>query len=341
MIPSLRSALLTVSRFTLQASSVGSVAYSRLKETEEGTVHSVFDAAINILVPRGLVSLVPEAIQRGPLNITLPIPAAESRMRSLGVRSGDKVKVHDFGLELGERCTITLGSAAIYSSKQKFTAPMLANNEIEGNLEVMRQTGILFGNMSGIGELLALTLPSADGAMRRKLNIFTASALPRIVELEQAFHSEEKKALAAAVRELIGLGPGLTPSSDDMLAGLVLLCVLYSRNCGRSRHAVRLLAQATAEGACGRTTILSEEFLRQASAGRGNEPIIRLCTALLTGSAESVERETRRVLQIGESSGTDMILGITIGTMFCLSKQSNLAKVNYYEHSSNREKIDL
>jgi len=273
---SIPSALPTLFRFTLQASSVGSVAYSRLKESEEGIVHSVFDAAINILVPRGLVSLVSEAIQRGPLNITLPLPAAESGMSSLGVGSGDKVKVHGFALELGECCLITFGSAAIYSSKQKFTAPMLAINEIEDNLEVMRKTGILFGNMSGIGKLLALTLPSADGTMGRKLNIFTSSALPRIVKLEQAFHSEEKNALTAAVRELIGLGPGLTPSSDDMLAGLVLLCVHYSKNCDRAQRATRLLVQATREEARGRTTILSEEYLRQASAGRGNEPATRL-----------------------------------------------------------------
>ena len=290
-------------------------------------MHSIFDAAINIIVSGGLVSLVSEAIERGPLNMTLRLPAGQSRMRSLGVRSGDKVKVNGSALELGESCLITFDSAPIYSPKQKFTAPMLSNNEIEANLEVMRKTATLFGNISGIGELLTLILPSKDEATASKLNIFASSGLLRIVRLEQAFVSEEKKTLNAAVSELIGLGPGLTPSTDDMLAGLVLLCVLYSKNCDRAPRATRLIAQAISREARGRTTILSEEYLRQASSGRGNEPVTRLCAALLTGSRESVERETRRVLQIGESSGTDMTLGIALGAMLCLGKRSSLAQV--------------
>ena len=111
-----------------------------------------------------------------------------------------------------------------------------------------------------------------------------------------------------------------------MLAGLVLLCVLYAKNSGCAQRASRLIAQVIAEEARGRTTILSEEYLRQAASGRGNEPVMRLCTALLTGGRESVERETRRVLAIGESSGTDTVLGIVLGTMLCMGRQSSLAQ---------------
>jgi hypothetical protein len=180
--------------------------------------------------------------------------------------------------------------------------------------------------MAGLGELLALTPPRVDRATAKNLNIFASSALGRIVRLEQAFRSEKKNALKEAVSELIGLGPGLTPSSDDMLAGLVLLCVLYAKNRGCAQRASRLIAQITAEEAQGRTTILSEEYLRQAASGRGNEPVIRLCAALLTGGRESVERETRLVLTIGETSGTDTVLGLVLGAMLCAGRQSSLAK---------------
>lgn len=310
----------------LEASSVGRIAYSRLKEGEEGTIHGVFDAAINILFAGGLVSLVPEAIQRGPLNVTLQLPVGPPRMSSFGVKAGDKVTVHGFTLELSDRYLISFGSARIYSPKHKFTLPMLANNEIEANLEVVRKTALLFGNMAGLGQLLALTPPGVDRATAKNLNIFASSALGRIARLEQAFRSEKKNALKDAVSQLIGLGPGLTPSSDDMLAGLVLLCALYAKNRGCKARASRLIAQIAAEQARGRTTVLSEEYLRQAASGRGNEPVIRLCAALLTGRLESVERETRRVLAIGETSGTDTVLGIVLGTMLCTGRQSGLAK---------------
>jgi hypothetical protein len=203
---------------------------------------------------------------------------------------------------------------------------MLTDNEIEANLEIMRNTALLFGNMTGLGELLALTTPGATCTPDGKLNIFAASGLRRIVRLEHAFRSEEKNALTDAVSELIGLGPGLTPSSDDMLAGLVLLCILYAKNRGCAQRATRLLARVIAKGVGGKTTLLSEEYLSQAASGRGNEPVMRLCATLLTGRPESVERETRRVLAIGESSGTDTVLGVVLGAMLCMGKQSNFAK---------------
>jgi hypothetical protein len=281
----------------------------------------VFDGAINILFASGLVSLVPETVRRGPLNVTLRLPVRTSRMSSFGVRTGDNVRVQGFILELGDRHLISFGSAGIYTPRRKFTQPMLADKEIEANLDVMRENAIVFGNMAGLGELLGLTLSEAARISAGNLNIFASFALRRIARLEQAFRSEEKKALTNSVRGLIGLGPGLTPSSDDMLAGLVLVCVLYAKNCGCAQRVSRLLSQVIAEEAPGRTTLLSEEYLRQAASGRGNEPVMKLCAALLTGGREMVERETRRVLAIGETSGTDTVLGIVLGTMFCMGRK--------------------
>ena len=118
-----------------------------------------------------------------------------------------------------------------------------------------------------MGQLLALTPQEMAKTSVKNLNIFASSALRRIVRLEQAFRSEKRNELKDAVSELIGLGPGLTPSSDDMLAGLVLLCILYWKNSGHAQCASRLVAQLLAEEARGRTTILSEEYLRQAAFG--------------------------------------------------------------------------
>ena len=312
--------------FVLDASSVGRIAYYRLKEGAEGTVNGVFDSAINILFAEGLVSLVPEAVQKGPLNVTLRLPARLLKMSSLGLKAGDKVRVLGHTLELGSRYLISFGLAEIYSPKQKFGLPILADNEIGRNLNSMRKTALLFGNMAGLGRLLALTAPGAIKAATGNLNIFAASALPRIVRLEEAFYAEDKGALTDAVIELIGLGPGLTPSSDDMLAGLILLCALYAKNRGRARRVCGLVARVITEQSRGRTTILSEEYLSQAASGRGNEPVMRLCVALLSGGQESVERETKRVLAIGETSGTDTILGIVLGTMLCMGKQLSLTQ---------------
>jgi hypothetical protein len=180
--------------------------------------------------------------------------------------------------------------------------------------------------------LLSTITAEKAGEKVKSLNIFSSFALPRIIQLEQAFQSEKESDLKNAVRGLIGFGPGLTPSSDDMLAGLVLFCVLYEKNCERAKPVSKLIAQAIMKEVQGRTTPLSEEYLKQASSGRGNEPIIRLCAALLTKGPQQVERDTRGVLEIGETSGTDIILGIIIGAMLSLGKQSFLEQRNFNEH---------
>ncbi len=310
----------------LDASSIGYSALSRLKVCGgEGVIHGVFDGAVNILLTNGLISLVPEAGERGPLNIMVRLPAGQQKMSSLGIAPGDMASVKGSTVEVGGRWLVSFGSAEIYSPTRKLALPVLEEGGIAANLEVARRTALLLGNMAGLGGLLALVQPRDANAKASKLNLFASAALPRVIRLEQAFRSEEKGELGDAVRELIGLGPGLTPSSDDMLAGLVLLCALYAKNQGCRQRATQLVARATAAQSRGRTTILSEEFLGQAASGRGNERVMSLCTAMLTGGRESVERETKRVLAIGETSGTDTTLGILLGAMLCTGRRFGLA----------------
>ena len=313
-------------RSALEASSVGCAAHSRLSSGRcDGVVHGVFDGAINLLLNGGLISLVPEAGERGPLNLALRLPVGLERMSSLGIRVGDRAALTDSSLELGDRYQIVFGEAPIYSPRRKLAAPLLGESEIGRNVEVARRVALLHGNMAGLGELLALLRRRGARAKPSGLNMFASAALPRIARLERALRAYDRSVLAEAVGEIVGLGPGLTPSSDDTLAALVLLCVVYSENLGGAERRPVPIARAVATLPRGRTTALSEEFLRQAASGRGNERITRLCTAVLTGGRESVERETRRVLGIGETSGTDAMLGIVLGTLFCLGRAPGLA----------------
>jgi len=245
-------------------------------------------------------------------------------MSSLGIRAGDRAVLADSSLELGDRYRIVFGAAPIYSPSRKLAAPLLGESEIGENLEVLRKAALLQGNMAGLGGLLALTRQRGAEVKPRGLNMFASAALPRIVRFERALRADDRSALTEAIREIVGLGPGLTPSSDDMLAALVLLCVLYSKNLEGGQRLPVPIAQAVASLPSGRTTALSEEFLRQAASGRGNERLAGLCSAVLTGGRESVERETKRVLGIGETSGTDAVLGIVLGTTFCLGRRPSL-----------------
>ena len=201
----------------MEATSVGCTARARLGGEGEGVIHGVFDGAINVGLLRGFVCLVPEAVERGRLNITLKLPARASKMSSLGARTGGKVKVRGGRLELCDGYRIAFRRAPIYWPKREFTSSMLEDEEIAGNAEVVRKTALRFGRKAGLGGLLSLLGPVAGPPATRRLNIFASAAVPRIIRLEQAFRSEDGSLMGDAVGELVGLGPGLTPSSDDML----------------------------------------------------------------------------------------------------------------------------
>jgi uncharacterized protein DUF2877 len=97
---------------------------------------------------------------------------------------------------------------------------------------------------------------------------------------------------APLVRALAGLGPGLTPSGDDVLAGYVAGLVLL--------HGMRKKAARIAEDAAARTTSLSATLLHHAALGEVPEPVHIL---LATGNV-------RPLLSFGHTSGPAWLRGL-------------------------------
>ena len=105
-----------------------------------------------------------------------------------------------------------------------------------------------------------------------------------------------------AVRGLIGLGPGLTPSGDDFLVGALALLDAIGE-----RDAHTALARAIVDLLAERTTPLSACFLRAAAAGHVGEALHRAVSSAITGDADAA---VAAIEKIGHSSGWDMMAGI-------------------------------
>jgi hypothetical protein len=105
-----------------------------------------------------------------------------------------------------------------------------------------------------------------------------------------------------AVRGLIGLGPGLTPSGDDFLVGALALLDAIGE---RDAHAA--LARAIIDVLPGSTAPLSACFLRAAAAGHVGKALHCAVSSVITGD---VDAAIAAVENIGHSSGWDMMAGI-------------------------------
>jgi hypothetical protein len=148
---------------------------------------------------------------------------------------------------------------------------------------------------------LAAALPAlpADDAVRHGTDRLAAALL-----------DADRPAAAAAAAALLGLGPGLTPSGDDVLAGLVAAGRAFAPAVGSTaaKHLLLHLAGHVLAAAPARTTALSVALLRHAAAAEMAAPAAALTRAVAAGRDPAAALEG--LLRVGHRSGHDLAAGI-------------------------------
>jgi hypothetical protein len=123
-----------------------------------------------------------------------------------------------------------------------------------------------------------------------------------------------------AAERIVGLGPGLTPSGDDILAGLLVSLHAFGGSLPGGGAAIRLadwLGAAVTAHADTRTTALSATLLHCAARGQAALEV----TAVLRGIAGQAELRpaVRRLLGAGHTSGADLTWGLLAGSRAALA----------------------
>jgi hypothetical protein len=119
--------------------------------------------------------------------------------------------------------------------------------------------------------------------------------------------------MITAAEQLVGLGPGLTPSGDDVLAG-VLVALRHLGAAADVPRAVWLagwLAAAVTFDARGRTTPISATLLHCAAEGQAGPEVLTVLRAV--AGHQAIEPALARLLQVGHTSGADLAWGLRIG----------------------------
>ena len=153
--------------------------------------------------------------------------------------------------------------------------------------------GLSGAGLSGAG-LSAAETNGADTVVSRSL----------LTELGAA--ACDQGAATAAATRLLGSGPGLTPSGDDVLAGFLAGAAAFGIDAVALREAVAVLAPA-------RTTALSAALLWHAARGECIDELAGLA-AVLTGQGCSQPGEAlsavSRLVSVGHTSGAALALGL-------------------------------
>lgn len=158
-------------------------------------------------------------------------------------------------------------------------------------------------------DFLAEHPPEADLAGRKVSTRFAEV----IAELSSTPLQPEN--ISQAVINLCGLGTGLTPEGDDLLAGL--LCGLYYGGLWREGGRLFSLVKDCLVPHYRRlTSPAGADMLTYALEGEGPKPLVDAIWAL--GGRGDLKKAIKSTLAIGSSSGTALLTGAVFGIALCI-----------------------
>jgi hypothetical protein len=148
------------------------------------------------------------------------------------------------------------------------------------------------------------------------LGAYFSKMYPEIFKIAKACRRRDLSGILEKGRDLIGLGPGLTPSGDDFMGGLLFAAFLLQRFYPRVFSWDQGLVRVFLAEAQSRTHGISHAFLCDFASGYAPFPLEEVLGFLLQGGdyGKAVSA-ARQMLRFGHSSGGDMLAGLMTGML--------------------------
>ena len=302
---------------TVTARSIGSRAARALVPGAMGRVLASFSRVCDLVSDEGaIVALAWGVAEKGPLTVLLdPSPAGEllaCLAAGTTYRAGQgELRMFPFG---PPPVRVDLSGAERWE-------PRLDWEAVQPRREQVRRGGRM------VSRILAQARHPESG-LRWDLRLRQATAAVLGAQL-RCDHDR----LGAAVRDLCGLGEGLTPQGDDWLAGW-LLGLRLAQPQDRSGSSPDPPGALVLDVAATRTTLLSRAFLECAAAGEAPESWHLLLSQMAQDPVDGLglERATRTILLHGATSGAAMLEGFLAGLGLPPAPRPPILGVEYAIH---------
>lgn len=227
-----------------------------------------------------------------------------SDLRTIGLERGMAVTARAGRVSIPRAgVSIDLAGARPWSGSLPATAACSPGPALRRRIATARALAATAAPRGGFAPLLGGprgSLPSD----RRHGGDFAAAARPRVAALAAGLMDGDVARTTRAVSSLIGLGPGLTPSGDDLLVGL--LAGLEATG----HPLLAVLATTIASQAPGGTTSVGASALRNAARGQFAERLHDVLVAVARPDAAGLPRAIERGMACGSTSGADTLVGV-------------------------------
>lgn len=285
----------------------------------------------------GLICVADHRLGEGPLTLSVDLPPG-STMCGLHIFAGTRLTREGAGFRLGDLLLCT-------RDMTRWTPPPITS--LAPTVKIHRRLKGLIDRLQGYVPCqgLAALVPHAGTLAQGKLpatgpaGALEELAMARVAQLCSGVLARDARLVDGAVGGLVGLGPGLTPSGDDLLGGLMLALAITLKGrglpgdgqleCGGdaplARIVTALAASITVSGKNG-TNRISAALLQQAVAGKGNAAQHRLLSSLLgPGRGSDVAHAALHLTRTGHTSGWDSLAGLLVGVRLGLGLRGSAA----------------
>jgi hypothetical protein len=333
----------------LVARSWDRVARDLLSSDQTWRVHSVFERAANLRAARGdLLGLALAPAPDAPATVMLTSDDDGGDSLSDAVAPGAACFVDGSVVSIGDDVSIDLDGVVLWLPDPIRRTANLTT--IMRRIELTQEIGARYAPTGGLAPLLpriddlisrnvpstpstplghemegsgglsrllasggrALVPPSGTGWGHSTADSLAARAIEAIGGLVSGWRTSALDTFEDGARMLSGLGLGLTPSGDDLLAGFAL----GARAAGG--HLSGELVLAIESAIVGRTTDLAVARVEHAVAGRADAYVDAVLRALVTAEEGDLACAVTTLLGYGHTSGIDTLVGLLLGVRLAL-----------------------
>ncbi len=284
---------------------VGRAARNALHSMIGGQVIAVFRRSFYVETDGSeLMCFGAPAIGAGPLNALCELPQEyASDSLELGVR----VERRGDELRLGADIGLTLETATLW--QPVVGAAPRAHDTLRNALAEVAELVAQRVNACGFGAFVPALL-GGDGKPRINTDDVLLTCSWGIVHafthwLQEILRGRGSAVVPEKARALVGLGPGLTPSGDDFLAGVMIALRWLGNDALAKRIAAWTLPLART-----RTNKISRAHLQCAADGQGAAALHALLTVCSSVECGDLTAHVDALDDIGHTSGWDAFAGV-------------------------------
>jgi len=276
---------------------------------ELGVTRSRFAQAINIAMPGTILSLLSTELPRMP-NCIHCSPSSIKFLRD-NLHSTTVIYIGNYQLSIPSlQLTASLPSSGLWEPRPALSSYHWSRISVFYHKRLLASYLARHASPEGLAPLvgpLLLNRSTTDTPLHQM-------ALPLLRLLLKSTIEQDIIGVVGAVTGLAGLGPGLTPSGDDVLGGFIAVMALLAEYLSDEAAFYQAIALCIPGLARSRTLSLSSVLLEHAAHGEVAEHLgnLLLSLALPVENSEVVQEAAARLLAYGATSGADTLLGVLL-----------------------------